>query len=56
MNDEAFDDLLDNASHAVFEMIPDEAMAEFTATQRNNLLYRINDALTEVLRDFLEIQ
>ncbi|MCG2841262.1 hypothetical protein L6Q21_09745 [Sandaracinobacter sp. RS1-74] len=51
MIDAQLDQLVDNASHASFETIPDRLLTALTADERAALLFSINDALTPILRD-----
>jgi hypothetical protein len=51
MNDDEFDRLVDDATHAVGNLIPGHYLDWFSAQGRVNLLTRINDALTPILRD-----
>ena len=55
MTEDEFDDLVDNASHAVNNLIPDAILSKLTADQRSDLLFGINDALTPVLREICEV-
>ena len=49
-----FDDLIDNATHAVNNLIPDHVLASLSQDERSNLLVQINDALTDVIGPFTE--
>ena len=49
-----FDNLLDDATHAVNDMIPDHVLADLSSDGRTDLLYAINDALTAVLDPYIE--
>lgn len=49
-----FDDLIDNATHAVNNLIPDHVLASLSQDERSNLLVQINDALTDVIGPFIE--
>jgi hypothetical protein len=51
---DAFDDLIDDATHAVNNLIPDHLLAVLSDEERSNLLVGINDALTLVLADYIE--
>jgi hypothetical protein len=51
---DAFDDLVDDATHAVNNLIPDHLLAALSDNERSNLLVGINDALTLVLADYIE--
>ena len=53
MDDDTFDTLLDDATHAVNNLIPDAVISSLSAAEHSNLLYRINDALTPILRDVI---
>jgi hypothetical protein len=48
---EAFDQLVDNATHEVNNLIPDKALARMSESQRSDLLVSINDALTPILTE-----
>jgi hypothetical protein len=54
MTSDAFDNLIDDASHAVNNLIPDHLLATLSDDERSNLLVGINDALTLVLADYIE--
>lgn len=51
MDDDEFDQLVDDATHAVNDLIPDPCLSRLDADSRSDLLYRINDALSPILRD-----
>jgi hypothetical protein len=51
MSDDAFDTLVDDATHAVNNLIPDAILDCMTGGERSALLVAINDALTPILRD-----
>jgi hypothetical protein len=51
MDEEAFDNLIDDASHAAFAKLPDDVLEALTDDERGNLLVAINDALAPVLRE-----
>ena len=51
MNDDDFDQLVDDATHAVINLIPAEYFYDLSPHQREGLTVQINDALTQVLRD-----
>lgn len=51
LDEDAFDQLVDDASHAVNNLIPDAVLDKLTADQRSDLLISINDALSPILRD-----
>lgn len=51
MNDDDFDELVDDATHEVNNLIPDEYLNQLSDDERSELLVRINDALTPILRD-----
>ena len=51
MIDDQFDALVDDATHAVNNLIPDRWLNMLGGTDRSNLLVQINDALTPILRD-----
>jgi len=54
MTSDAFDDLIDDATHAVNNLIPDHLLNVLSDDERSNLLVGINDALTQVLADYIE--
>lgn len=54
MTSDAFDDLIDDATHAVNNLIPDHLPNVLSDDGRSNLLVAINDALTQVLADYIE--
>lgn len=54
MNDDQFDALLDDATHAVNNLIPDKYLNHMGDTARSGLLVSINDALTAILRDVID--
>lgn len=56
LDDDAFDQLVDDASHAVNNLIPDAVLEKLSAEQRSDLLVSINDVLTPVLREAMEGQ
>jgi len=49
-----FDALIDDATHAVNNLLPDPTLAALTASERSYLLAEINDALTSVLDRYIE--
>lgn len=51
MTEDDFDDLVDNATHAVGNLIPISILCGIDVEDRSDLLIRINDALTPILRD-----
>ncbi|AMU93216.1 MULTISPECIES: hypothetical protein [Sphingopyxis] len=51
MAEDEFDDLVDNATHAVNNLIPSSLLAGMDAEGRSHLLNLINDALAPILRD-----
>src|SRR3546814_11931654 len=51
MAEDEFDDLVDNATHAVNNLIPSSLLAGMDAEGRSHLLILINDALAPILRD-----
>jgi len=54
MDDDKFDALVDDATHAVNNLIPDRLLDGLGSTGRSNLLFQINDALTPILRDVID--
>lgn len=55
MDDDEFDQLVDDATHAVNNLIPDRYLDLLDADNRSDLLFRINDALSAILRDIVEL-
>ncbi|WP_176598790.1 hypothetical protein [Sphingobium sp. 15-1] len=53
MNDDQFDTLVDDATHAVNNLIPDKYLDRMGDDARSGLLVSINDALTAILRDVI---
>ena len=53
MTDDAFDDLIDAATHAVNNLIPDTVLARLTNGERFDFLVAVNDALSPILRDLI---
>ncbi|MBA4751936.1 MAG: hypothetical protein H2055_06890 [Sphingopyxis sp.] len=51
MTEDDFDNLVDDASHAVFNRVPAFILGGMDAEDRSDLLIRINDALAPILRD-----
>lgn len=51
MTDDEVDALVDNATHAVNDLIPATLLDGVDAERRSELLVQINDALTPILRD-----
>lgn len=49
LTDDQFDELVDDATHAVNNLIPDRLLAALSASERSELLIAINDALTPIL-------
>ena len=54
MHDDQFDALVDDATHAVNNLIPDRLLDGLGNTGRSNLLFQINDALTPILREVVD--
>ncbi|WP_263588842.1 hypothetical protein [Sphingopyxis sp. GC21] len=54
MTEDQFDGLVDNATHAVNDLIPGWVLEELSASQRSEMLIRINDALTPILREAID--
>lgn len=54
MHDDQFDTLVDDATHAVNNLIPDRLLDGLGSAARSNLLFRINDALTPILHDVID--
>lgn len=51
MNEDQFDALVDDATHAVNNLIPDRYLGGLGDAARSDLLIAINDALTPILRE-----
>jgi len=54
MNDDQFDALVDDATHAVNNLIPNSVLDGLGKSERSELLFQINDALTPILRDVVD--
>ncbi|GLI98191.1 hypothetical protein [Sphingobium sp. BS19] len=54
MTEDEFDALVDDATHAVNNLIPDRYLTPMGDNARSGLLVSINDALTAILRDVVE--
>ncbi|SNS68653.1 hypothetical protein SAMN06295912_11279 [Sphingomonas laterariae] len=54
MTEDQFDALVDDATHAVNNLIPDRYLDRMGSNARSGLLVSINDALTAFLRDAIE--
>ncbi|MBO9375523.1 hypothetical protein GG804_01970 [Sphingomonas histidinilytica] len=54
MSEDEFDQLVDEATHAVNNLIPDRFLDRLGGNARSGLLISINDALTAILRDVIE--
>ena len=54
MNDDHFDGLVNDATHAVTNLIPDTVLDGLRDRERSDLLFQINDALTPILREGAE--
>ena len=54
MNDDHFDGLVNDATHAVTNLIPDSVLDGLRDRERSDLLFQINDALTPILRDVID--
>ena len=54
MNDDHFDGLVNDATHAVTNLIPDTVLDSLRDRERSDLLFQINDALTPILRDVID--
>lgn len=52
MDEDQFDDAVDDATHAVISAFADFVLPE--GDELSNLLYRINDAITPIMRDAVE--
>ena len=53
MTDDQFDELVDDATHAVNNLVPDTILEGLTPDEHSDLLVRINDALTSILRELV---
>lgn len=54
MTDNEFDALVDDATHAVNNLIPDRLLTALDIDARSDLLIRLNDALTPILREIAD--
>src|SRR3546814_12215414 len=54
MTEDEFDQLVDDATHAVNNLIPDLYLDGMGDTAHSGVLYAINDALSTILRDVIE--
>lgn len=54
MGDEALDQLIDDATHAVNNLIPDKYLGPLGMDAHSGFLVRINDALAPVLRALVD--
>lgn len=54
MNDDQFDALVDDATHAVNNLIPDTVLDGLRDSERSDLLFQINGALTPILREVID--
>ena len=54
MDDDQFDALVDDATHAVNNLIPDKYLDRMDDEARSGLLVSINDALTAILCDVID--
>lgn len=54
MHDDQFHALVDDTTHAVNNLIPASLLDGLGSAGRSNLLFRINDALTPILRDVID--
>jgi hypothetical protein len=52
MSEEQFDKLTDEATHAVFNLIPAAQLGALSADQREGLMVQLNDYITEALSLF----
>jgi hypothetical protein len=55
LTQDQFDELVDDATHAVNNLIPDHLLPELSDRERSSLLIAINDALTPILSTYLSI-
>jgi hypothetical protein len=51
MTEDQFDALVDDASHAVYNLVPDRYLDRMGDNARGGLLVSINNALVAILRD-----
>jgi hypothetical protein len=56
MTEDTFDELIDDATHAVNNLIPNSVLAKMTPDAHSDFLVRINDALTPILRDLIALE
>ena len=54
MNDDQFVALVDDATHAVNTLIPNTVLDGLRDSERSDLLFQINDALTPILREAID--
>ena len=54
MHDDQFDALVDDATHAVNNLIPDRLLDGLSSIGRSNLLFQINDVLMPILREVVD--
>lgn len=54
MTEDEFDELVDDATHAVNNLIPDTILDALDRDEHTALLHAINDALTPILRGLIE--
>jgi hypothetical protein len=53
LTQDQFDELVDDATHAVNNVIPDHLFATFSDSGCTALLHEINDSLTPILRTYV---
>lgn len=49
MDEDAYDELVDEATHAVFNMLPSEQLEQMGEDMREGMMVQINDYLAEAL-------
>lgn len=54
LTSDEFDDLVDDATHAVNNLIPDHVLERLSVPEHSKLLVEINDALTAILNQYIE--
>lgn len=54
MTSDQFDDMIDNMTHAVYKAVPASTLNAMTDMGRSALREAVNDALHEVLKDYVE--
>lgn len=52
--EEQMDGLIDDATHAANNLIPNKTLERLSADERSNLLVQLNDAISLVFKEFIE--